>query len=71
MTINKVSPRNYSQVNAENVERYIIEHLTAIQELCFDDKKYLRDCNKAQLNNIAAELETVRKRLEYVIEGKY
>ena len=71
MTINKVSPRNYSQVNAENVERYIIEYLTAIQELCFDDNKRLRDCNKAQLNNIAAELETVHKRLEYIIEGKY
>ena len=71
MTINKVSPRNYSQVNAENVERYIIEYLTAIQELCFDDKKRLRDCNKTQLNNIAAELETVHKRLEYIIEGKY
>lgn len=71
MTINKVSPRNYSQVNAENVERYIIKYLTAIQELCFDDKKRLRDCNKAQLNNIAAELETVHKRLEYLIEGKY
>lgn len=69
---NKVSPKSYQTVNAENVERYIHEHYDAIGKLIFNDKhKMLRDCNKAELNAIAAELETIVKRLEWIIEGKY
>lgn len=72
MTVHKVSPREYAQVNPKAVEDYIHRHLTDIQELVYNDKhKMLRDCNKAQLNQIAAELETVKKRLEWIIEGRY
>lgn len=72
MTIHKVSAREYSTVKADSVERYIISYYNAIGELIHNDKhKRLRDCNKAQLNQIAAELETVKKRLDYIIEGRY
>lgn len=72
MTIHKASARDYSTVKADSVEDYIISYYNAIGELIYNDKhKRLRDCNKAQLNQIAAELETVKKRLEWIIEGKY
>lgn len=69
---NKISPKSYQTVNAENVERYIHEHYNIIGKLIYNkEHKMLRNCNKAELNAIAAELETVVKRLEWVIEGKY
>lgn len=72
MTIHKTSAREYSTVNADSIERYIISYYNAIGELIHNDKhKRLRDCNKTQLNQIAAELETVKKRLEWIIDGRY
>lgn len=72
MTIHKASARDYSTVKADNVENYIISYYNEIGELIHNDKhKRLRDCNKAQLNQIAAELETVKKRLDYIIDGRY
>lgn len=72
MTINKVSSREYATVNPDAVERYIRDYLVEIHELVNNDKhKRLRDCNKAQLNQIAAELETVKKRLDYIVNGRY
>ena len=72
MTIHKAKASEYSTVKADDVERYIREYYDTIGELIHNDKhKRLRDCNKAQLNQIAAELETVKKRLEWIIEGKY
>ena len=72
MTINKVSAREYSTVKADSVENYIISWYNEIGELIHNDKhKCLKDCNKAQLNQIAAELETVKKRLDYIVNGRY
>lgn len=72
MTIRKVSAREYSTVKADSVERYIISYYNEIGNLIYNDKhKRLRDCNKAQLNQIAAELETVKKRLDYIVNGRY
>lgn len=72
MTIHKASPREYSAVKADCVEDYIISYYNVIGELIHNDKhKRLRDYNKAQLNQIAAELETVKKRLDYIINGIY
>lgn len=71
MTINKVSPREYAPVNPDSVEGYIRSYLEEIQGLVYNGHKRLRDCNKAQLNQIAAELETVKKRLEWIVEGRY
>lgn len=73
MTINKVSPRDYASVNPASVEEYIKSYYNSIGEIIYNNKynKRLRDCNKAQLNQIAAELETAKKRLEYIIDGIY
>lgn len=72
MTIHKASAREYSTVKADSVENYIISYYNAIGELIHNNKnKRLRDCNKTQLNQIAAELETIKKRLEWIIEGRY
>lgn len=71
MTINKVSPCEYAPVKPEFVEYYIRNHLKEIRRLVYNRHKRLRDCNKSQLNQIAAELETVKKRLEWIIEGRY
>lgn len=72
MTIHKASAREYSTLKADSVENYIISYYNEIGNLIYNDKhKRLRDCNKPQLNQIAAELETVKKRLEWIIEGKY
>lgn len=72
MTIHKAKASEYSTVKADGVENYIISYYNEIGNLIHNDKyKRLRDCNKAQLNQIAAELETVKKRLEWIIEGKY
>lgn len=71
MTINKVSPREYAPVNPEFVEYYIRTYMEEIKRLVYNRHKRLRDCDKAQLNQIAAELETVKKRLEWIVEGRY
>lgn len=72
MTIHKVSAREYSTVKADSVENYIISYYNEIGNLIHNGKhKRLRDYNKAQLNQIAAELETVKKRLEWIIDGRY
>lgn len=70
MTINKISANNYSSVKPESVVDYIQEHLKEIN-IAVDGCDNLKDLNKTQLNCIAAELETVRKRLEYIVYGKY
>ena len=72
MIIHKAKASEYSTIKADSVENYIINYYNEIGNLIHNDKhKRLRDCNKAQLNQIAAELETVKKRLEWIIEGKY
>lgn len=72
MTIHRAKASEYSTVKADGVENYIISYYNEIGNLIHNDKhKRLRDCNKSQLNQIAAELETVKKRLEWIIEEKY
>ena len=72
MTIHKVSSREYAQITPDCVENNIKAFYNNIGDLIYNSKnKRLRDCNKAQLNQIAAELETVKKRLEWIIDGHY
>lgn len=72
MVIHKAKASEYSTVKVDSVENYIISYYNEIGNLIHNDKyKRLRDCNKAQLNQIAAELETVKKRLDYIINGIY
>lgn len=74
MTIHKAKASDYSTVNVDGVTRYIQEyaqiinnHVNGVRE----EGKLLSECNKTQLNAIAAELETVKKRLDYILYGKY
>ena len=72
MTIHKAKASEYSTVKADSVENYIISYYNEIGNLIHNDKhKYLRDCNKSQLNQIAAEMETIKKRLEWIVNGIY
>lgn len=72
MTIHKATSSSYSTVNPRNVVRYINEYTEAINKhLSKTEGKKLEDCNKTQLNAIAAELETVKKRLDYILYGRY
>ena len=72
MIIHKAKASEYSTIKADSVENYIINYYNEIGNLIHNDKhKRLIDCNKAQLNQIAAELETVKKRLEWIIDGRY
>lgn len=70
MTISKVSANDYANVKPEWVVDYIHEHLKEIN-IAVDGCDNLKDLSKIQLNCIAAELETVRRRLEYIVYGKY
>ena len=57
MTIHKAKASEYSTVKADSVENYIISYYNEIGKLIHNDKhKRLKDCNKAQLNQIAAEM---------------
>lgn len=72
MTIHKAKASEYSTVKAKYVSDYIIQYSKDILELvtsCCGAP--LESRNKSQLNQIAAELETVKKRLEWIIEGRY
>lgn len=71
MRIHKASARDYATVTAAATVDYI-EHYTAqIYNAVTVRNSELRSCNKIQLNVIAAELETVNKRLAWILEGKY
>lgn len=73
MTIHKAKANSYASVTSENVARYIKEYSQKITEnvngAYYNGK--LQQANKTQLNAIAAELETVCKRLDYILEGRY
>lgn len=73
MTIYKAKANSYASVTSENVARYIKEYSQKITEnvngAYYNGK--LQQANKTQLNTIAAELETVCKRLDYILERRY
>ena len=69
MTIHKAKASDYTSVKSEYVVDYIRQYTDKISQAVQSDK--LQDKNKNQLNTIAAELETVCKRLDYILEGKY
>ena len=77
MTIYKASPASYSTVTPSAIS-YDIQVMAAyIAEKVNPPegreamRQRLSQCNKSQLKAIAAELETVQKRLEWISDGKY
>jgi hypothetical protein len=82
MKINKVKSNSYSGVNTACLLDYIRTHTNNIREIVEPDEdgtgnsytllcKRFENADKAQLKIIASELETVYKRLEYTIYGRY
>lgn len=72
MTIHKAKASDYASVTSENVIMYIFSYSSKINMALGDfNKGRLFGKNKTQLNAIAAELETVCKRLDYILEGRY
>lgn len=71
MTIHKAKSSAYDSVNDENLVRYISEHAAHIYGLVYSNNSDLVKKNRAQLKAIAAELETVRKRLDYITKETY
>lgn len=72
MKIKRVNPNSYSTVSAENVVRYIRKHNDTVNGIITQASiEELAKKNKTSLNAIAAELETIKKRLEYLMYGRY
>lgn len=71
MTIKKVSASGYNSVDNKNLVRYISEYTAHIYGLVYTKNSELENKNRTELKAIAAELETVQKRLEYILHGRY
>ena len=71
MTIHKAKSSSYATVTAAATADYIEDYSIQISTMIQEHRERLQDCNKTQLNATAAELETVYKRLVWILEGKY
>lgn len=75
MTIHKTSPSAYATVTPASIAYDIQVSAAYIAELVTpgskDTQAQLAACNKTQLKAIAAELDTVQKRLEWIMKGVY
>jgi hypothetical protein len=71
MKINKASANSYDTVNNKNLVRYISEYTAHIYGLVYTKNSELENKNRTELKAIAADLETVQKRLEYILNGRY
>lgn len=82
MKINKASAAAYDSVSNNSIYHYIRQYVEQIRnevEPVYDEtgSSYMQKCeqfdkaNRAQLKAIAAELETVIKRLDYMLYGRY
>lgn len=71
MKINKASASGYNSVDNKNLVRYISEYAAHIYGIVYSKNGELEDKNRTELKAIAAELETVKKRLEWLVNGRY
>ena len=71
MRINKESASGYNAVDNKNLVRYISEYAAHIYGMVYSKNGELENKNRTQLKAIAAELETVKKRLEWLVNGRY
>ena len=71
MKINKTSAKSYDTVDNKNIVRYISEYTAHIYGMVYTENSKLQDKNRATLKTIAAELETVEKQLDYILNGMY
>jgi len=71
MEINKTSAKSYDTVDNKNIVRYISEYTAHIYGMVYTENSKLQDKNRKTLKTIAAELETVEKRLDHILYGRY
>lgn len=77
MVIHKAKSSSYDSVKTEAIVSYIQDYATDIFNAVYPQnanneiKRQLANCNRTQLKAIAAELETVQKRLVYILQGEY
>ena len=74
MTINKVKSSSYDTVSPKYIVEYIYQYSNEINDILTSGeniKTELSNNNKTQLKAIASELETIKKRLDYLVYGKY
>ena len=71
MKINKASASGYNAVDNKNLIRYISEYTAHIYGIVYSKNGELENKNRTELKAIAAELETVKKRLDYMLHGRY
>lgn len=71
MKIYPAKASNYTNVTPSCIVDYIVDYARENKTLVDENNDKLRACDKAQLKAIAAELETVKKRLEWLVNGRY
>lgn len=71
MKIIPAKASSYTSVTASGIVNYIVDYVRENKTLVDENNGRLRTCDKSQLKAIAAELEIVNKRLEYIINGRY
>lgn len=79
MTLHKTTPSSYNTVTPSAIAydiqvmaAYIAEKVNTPEGKEREAmRQRLSQCNKTQLKAIAAELDTVQKRLEWIIDGRY
>jgi uncharacterized protein YfkK (UPF0435 family) len=71
MRINKASASDYNSVDSKNLVRYISEYTAHIYGMVYSKNSELENKSRTELKAIAAELETVKKRLAWILHGQY
>lgn len=78
MKINRAKTSNYDSVTPRWIVDYIQTYAADINDTVNPGEAdnstittRLSNCNKSQLKAIAAELETVQKRLAWILHGQY
>lgn len=70
MKIHEVKISSYNTVNTAAICRYIREYSGKIESM-IQNEAQLENVNRTILKQCTAELETIVKRLEYGMNGKY
>ena len=71
MKINKAKASDYNTVRTDCIVDYIKEYSRYINADLENYTERLNNANRTQLKEIAAELETVCKRLNLIIRNQY
>ena len=71
MKIQPVKSNTYDTVNVVNIVRYITEYSDWIQKTVTENPDKLLQKSRTSLKVVAAELETVKKRLDYLVNNHY